>query len=72
MLWVLETKFRVDLTSFPFDRYFPPEFEGKNRFQMFISMVAPPQARRMRNLQRYEPLTIGMIDQAMLRGRWEP
>ena len=46
-------------------------FEGSTRFQAFIrNIVTAPETRLIKNLQRYEHLTLGMINQAMLSGRW--
>ncbi|MGM4896965.1 DUF1493 family protein [Tardiphaga sp. 839_C3_N1_4] len=70
---MLQNKFGIDLSDFPFDRYFPPEFEGKTRFQAFLlNLRMPLQSRLIRDRTKFEPLTLQQIDDAMRAGRWLP
>jgi hypothetical protein len=68
---LLQKRFDVDLTEFNFDRYFPPEFEGKNRFEAFVlNATTSRESRLIRSRERCEPLTLGMINHAILAKRW--
>jgi len=68
---VLQRKFGVDLSEIDFKKYFPPEFEGKSKFDAFIrNMAVSRETRLVTNADRYEPLTLGMINRAMLAKRW--
>ena len=69
--WLLQNKFGVDLSSFDIDRYFPPEFEGKTKFEAFLRNIATPQATRLLRVRdSYEPLTLDMINRSITNGRW--
>jgi hypothetical protein len=70
-IWLLEKKFGVGLSEFQFDRYFPPEFEGRNKFDAFVRNIATPRESRLINDRgKYEPLTLGMLNSAILATRW--
>jgi hypothetical protein len=71
LIRVLESKFGVDFSNFRIDRYFPPEFEGKNKFEAFILNLATPiESRLIRDRDLYAPLTLGMINRWIRDGRW--
>jgi hypothetical protein len=53
---LLEEEFSVDLTGFEFAKYFPPEFEGRNRFEAFLISCIPFAMRVIRNRRSYAPL----------------
>jgi hypothetical protein len=73
LIRALEGKFGVDFSNFRIDRYFPPEFEGKNKFQAFILNIATPiESRLIRDRDLYAPLTLGMINRWIRDGRWSP
>ena len=68
---LLQKKFGVDLSEFDFNKYFPPEFEGKSKYEAFVRNIAVPRETRMiGSLKQYEPLTLGMINHALLAKRW--
>lgn len=72
-IWLLQKKFDVDLSDFNFARYFPPEFEGKNKLEAFILYIAGSRGARLtKSRERCEPLTLGMINHAILAKRWIP
>ena len=69
LIRILERTFGVDLSQFRFDRYFPPEFEGKTKFEAFIrNMATPIESRLIRDRDLYAPLTLGMINRWMIDG----
>jgi hypothetical protein len=73
LIQILERKFGVDLSNFRIDRYFPAEFEGKNKLQAFILGLATPiESRLIRDRDLYAPLTLGMINCWIRDGRWNP
>jgi hypothetical protein len=64
---ILRTHFGVDLSLFRFTKYFPEEFEwGRSTF--FWLLGNTPWAVRIRD--RYSPITLGMIDQAITARSW--
>jgi hypothetical protein len=70
---VLQRQFGVDLSEFSFARYFPPEFEGKSRFEAFrLNLAMPLHWRLIRDRARFEPLILQQVDDAMAAGRWLP
>lgn len=71
LMWVLDRKYGVDLSGGRLDRYFPPEFEGTNKWTAFVGNLAVPiQSRLTRDRDRYPPLTLGMINMWLLERRW--
>jgi|KBSMisStandDraft_5_1062788.scaffolds.fasta_scaffold287874_2 hypothetical protein len=73
LIRVLERRFGVDLSKFRFDRYFPPEFEGRNKFEAFIRNIAVPiESRLIRDRDQYAPLSLGMLNRWMLDGHCSP
>lgn len=66
----LAGRFGVDMSSFVFDEYFPPEFESRNRFETIVFNSVPFLFRLLRGRRTYRPLTFRTIDQAMRAGRW--
>ena len=72
-IWLLQKKFGVDLSEFDFDRYFPPEFEGKNKFAAFVrNIVSPRETRLISNREGCEPLSLGMVNRSILAKCWIP
>jgi hypothetical protein len=67
----LAGRFCVDMSNFVFDDYFPPQFEGRNRFEAVIFNSIPFLHRILRGRKTYRPLTLRMIDEAMKVGRWQ-
>jgi hypothetical protein len=68
---LLQQKFGIDLSEFSFVRYFPPEYEGKTRLQAFLRNLAIPiHSRLIRDRNKFEPLTLQQVNDAMLAGRW--
>jgi hypothetical protein len=67
---LLAEEFGVDLSDFEFVKYFPPEFEGRNKLETFLISWIPFANRVIRNRRSYAPLTLGMIERSMRAGRW--
>jgi hypothetical protein len=67
---LLQDKFGVDLSDFDFRKYFPPQFEGRNRLEAFILTSIPFASRIVRSRRTYSPLTLEMIDRALRAKRW--
>lgn len=66
----LADKFGVDLSSFEFARYFPPEFVGRNRLEKILISWLPFASTIIRSRSSYRPLTLGMIDQSIRAKIW--
>ena len=67
---VLAEKFGVNLSNFDFDRYFPPQFEGRNRFEMVLINSLPFVSKIVRDRREYLPVTLAMIDQSLREKTW--
>lgn len=68
---VLAERYQVDLRGFEFDKYFPPEFPGKNMLTGFLFQIIPFAGHMARRRWVYLPLTLGMIERSIRSGRWE-
>jgi hypothetical protein len=62
----LETDFQVDLSKFPFRRYFPGEFGWHHFILTFLWRT--PLAEDIR--KRYPPITLHMIEQTLQHKNW--
>lgn len=67
---LLQTKFGVDLSGLDVDRYFPPEFEGRNKLAAFLLTLIPFSGFLLRRRRTYPPLTLAMIDSSLRAKRW--
>jgi hypothetical protein len=67
---LLLEKFGVDLSGFDFAKYFPPEFEGRNKFEAFLITCVPFLTMVLRKRRVYFPLTLDMIDRSIRAKRW--
>jgi hypothetical protein len=65
----LERKHQVDLGEFEFQKYFPIEAAGNHLFTNVIAIFLPFLAFLRRAVREYEPITLGMIDDAMVAKR---
>lgn len=65
-LRALEQEFKVDLSSFPFHRYFPGE-TGLHHF-ILTFFWRTKWGENVR--QKYPPLTLDMIEESMNKKRW--
>jgi hypothetical protein len=68
---VLSYHYLVDLSGFEFERFFPPEFAGKNQLARVLLCFVPFVDKAVRNTCEYLPLTLGMIEQAIRAKRWK-
>lgn len=68
----LQEKFGVDLSGFDFDKYFPPEFEGRNRFEAYLITFVPFLGTILRRRRTYASLTLEMINSSIRTKRWIP
>lgn len=71
--WLLEDlqniyKFKHD--GFDFDRYFPPQVEGRNVFERMLHRMMPFLQRRVRAPESFAPFTIGMLERWIIQGYW--
>jgi hypothetical protein len=65
-LKLLETKFGVDLSTFPFQKYFPTHYGIEALFLIFWN------SRLAENIKkRYPPITLRMVDEAIKKKKWE-
>lgn len=67
---LLAKDYHVDLSGFEFEKFFPPEFVGKNMLTGFLLQLVPFAGRAARQRGVYLPLTLEMIDGAMRAERW--
>jgi Protein of unknown function (DUF1493) len=67
---LLAKDYRVDLSGFEFEKFFPPEFVGKNMLTGFLLQVVPFAGKLARQGNEYLPLTLEMIDGAMRARKW--
>ena len=70
-MWLLQRRFGVDLSELDINKYFPPEFEGKNRLDAFLRNIAYPRDSRLIDALRVcEPLTLSMVGRSLAAKRW--
>lgn len=67
---LLHQRFGVDLSRFDVDRYFPPEFEGRNKLEAFFLTLIPFSGFLLRRRRSYPPLMLAMIDRSIRAKRW--
>jgi hypothetical protein len=68
---VLPDHYHVDLSGFEFEKFFPPEFAGKNMLIRALLWIVPFAGNAARQRNEYLPLTLEMIERAMRSKRWE-
>ncbi|MDR4517580.1 MAG: DUF1493 family protein [Nitrosomonas sp.] len=66
---VLEDYYHVDLSDFEFEKFFPPEFIGKNMFTRSFLWFFPFMGNTIRKHGKYLPLTLRMIEAALKHNR---
>ena len=69
---VLTDRHHVDLSGFEFEKFFPPEFAGKNMLTRALLWVVPFAGNAARQSGDYVPLTLKAIDRAISTKRWSP
>jgi hypothetical protein len=72
-LEVLIKQYHVDLSDFVFDRYFPPEFPGETAISRSLIWFFPyiwKLFRPKEEKEKYLPITLGMIEQALIEKKW--
>jgi hypothetical protein len=62
---------RIDMSSFCFEHYFPPEFYGEGALARFFYAMVPFTSWIRRKKDEYTPVTLSMILHFMNEGRWE-
>lgn len=67
---LLAKDYRVDLSGFEFEKFFPSEFVGNNRFTAFLLQLVPFAGKIARQRGNYLPLTLELIDRAIRTKRW--
>jgi len=68
---VLSDHYRVDMSGFEFDKFFPPEFMGKNMLTRALLWIMPFASNAARQRSEYSPLTLETIDRVLRTKRWE-
>jgi hypothetical protein len=68
---VLVDHYQVDLSGFEFEKFFPPEFAGKNMLTRALLWIAPFAGDAARQRGEYSPLTLGMIECVIRTKRWD-
>ena len=68
---VLAEHYRVDLSGFEFEKFFPHEFAGKNMFTRALVWIVPFAGNTARRRREWLPLTLERVDRAILNKRWE-
>jgi hypothetical protein len=68
---VLADHYHVDLSGFEFEKFFPPEFAGKNMLTRVLLWIVPFAGNAARQRGKYLPLTLKMIDSVMRTKRWD-
>lgn len=67
---VLAKDYRVDLSGFEFEKFFPQEFAGKNVLARALLWLVPFAGNVARQQGEWLPLTLERIDQAISSKRW--
>lgn len=67
---LLADHYRVDLSGFEFDKFFPPEFAGKSPLARVLYSIVPFSDYLTKATGDYLPLTLEMIERAILTKRW--
>ena len=67
---VLAEEYHVDLTGFEFEKYFPLEFPGRNAITRLLFWLAPFTGHAARRRAAYLPVTMEIIDRALLTKKW--
>lgn len=68
---VLAEHYRVDLSGFEFDKFFPHEFAGKNVLTRVLLWITPFASNAARQRGEWLPLTLERLDRAIRSKRWE-
>ncbi|MCW7536262.1 DUF1493 family protein [Aquabacterium sp. A7-Y] len=69
---VLVDHYQVDLSGFEFDKFFPPEFAGRNMLTRVLLWIVPFAGKAARDQGEYRPLTMSMLDRVIRDKRWVP
>lgn len=68
---VLADHYHVDLRGFDFERFFPSEFPGENALTRILLWIVPFASDLDGKRGKHLPLTLAMIEHAMLTKRWK-
>lgn len=69
-LEVLAKEFKVDLSGFDFDRYFPREFPGDSFLERELFSICR-WLYKLKRKRGYEPITLAMVDEAITKKTWQ-
>ena len=61
-------RFSVDMTEFDIERYYP--FSKLRASKLLVALLKAPFSREARDILGGSQLTLGMLQEAMLRGKW--
>ncbi|MGJ9418323.1 hypothetical protein ACHAC9_11230 [Massilia sp. CMS3.1] len=62
--------YHVDMSGFEFDKFFPPEFAGKNALLAAVFSILPFAGYVARRRSEYLPLTLTMIESVLRAKQW--
>jgi Protein of unknown function (DUF1493) len=65
----LSERHQIDLSQFESEKYYPDEAEGKNLISRILISLVPFLDSYLRDQKVYSPLTLGMIDDAIVSKR---
>lgn len=67
---VLASHYHVDLSGFEFEKFFPPEFAGKNALTGALLSIIPFAGYVARLRGKWLPLTLERVGRAIRSKRW--
>jgi hypothetical protein len=67
---VLVNHYRVDMSGFVFEDFFPPEFPGSTPLTIVLLWLTPFASWIFRCRQNYSPLTLEAIEKVISAGSW--
>lgn len=67
---VLVDTYKVDMTNFDFEAYFPLEYPGKTGLSRFLLWQIPFARRFVESKANYNPLTLRMIEAIIHSKQW--
>ena len=67
----LKDNYKVDVSSFKFEDYFPEEFSGESQLQKVLFSVVPFLRTKSENKRDFKPITFSMIKNSIQVGKLE-
>jgi hypothetical protein len=66
----LSKQLNVDLSGFEFDKYFPAEFAGKTKFEIYFYCLFPWLRVFTQNDSGFKPITLAMMERIIQCKTW--